>query len=281
MTAKTLPRPPEVPSADLLRPHTPPEDVISPRGWRHLRVRLPDGSEDIRLVPLTPADYLDPQEEDHVPEEPFHRIVFQHLFDLPSRYCARKRPAFTVFGDLRIEWPDPRLPHASPDVTVIPDVHDPERRRGTFYVDRESAAPLVAIEVISEQYRKEDRKDKVRIYERAQVPEYLLFDQRTVRGQVVNEVIGYRLEEGRYSPLVPNEDGVILSEAMGLWFGLESGRPLVIAMETGERLLTAAEEEARANAEAARAAAEAAARARAEDELARLRAELARLRSQS
>jgi Uma2 family endonuclease len=250
------------------------------RGWRYRRVQRPDGSEELEQVFLTADDFMNPQEGDIMPEDTFHSETVRLLCNFLIRYLARRKPALKVFADLVIRWTPYRLPNSAPDVCVIPNVQDSARRRRSFDVGDEGTQPILVIEVVSEEYRKEDRDQKVRRYEQAQVAEYVIFDQRRERGRYVDEVIGYRLEEGRYRPLIPNEDGVILCKTVGLWLGMENGRPFALDMETGERLLTDAELEARAEAEAQRAEAEAKARAEAEARLAALEAELKRLRGE-
>lgn len=247
------------------------------RGWRYIRVTLPDGRETFKRVLLTPEDYLNPQEGDFVPEDTFHSLVRLILFDILYRHVAAL-PDMTVFSDLIIQWPRRNLPSTSPDICVIPHVKDPQRRRGIFQVAKEGAQPILAIEVVSPTYRKEDREDKVAIYEKATIPEYIIFDQRVQRGQAIDEVIGYRLVRERYRPLTPDQNGLILCQTVGLHFGLEGGQPIVVDAKTGERLLTPVELEAKAAAEA-KARAEAEARAVAsEARLAELEAELKQLR---
>ncbi len=85
----------------------------------------------------------------------------------------------------------------------------------------------------------------MRAYERAGIPEYFIFDQRVRRGQTIDEVIGYRLVEGGYMPPSPNEDGLLYSLELEVWFGLENGLPLVVDVVTGERVPTPPELEAR------------------------------------
>jgi hypothetical protein len=145
----------------------------------------------------------------------------------------------------------------------------------------EGTRPILAIEVVSRQYRQQDRQAKVRLYQNAGIPEYIIFDQRTRGEEVLGEdVIGYRLVEGRYDVIVPDEDGLVLSETVGVWFGLERGRPLLVDAETGLQILLSDEvDDARAEAES-RAEVEAQARAEAERRLAELEAELKRLRGE-
>lgn len=244
------------------------------RGWRYVRVKLPDGREVSQTVPLTPADFLNPQEGDVMPQRPFHAQATRDLADmLQTRYAGS--PAVTVFNDLIMDWGIAGLPNPSPDVSIVPEVRDPERERGgRFNVVLEGTRPALVIEVVSPQYRKEDREDKVAIYAKAGVREYVIFDHRTRRGQGIDEVLGYRLLENAYLPISPDEDGFIYCETVGLRMGLENGRVVLIDGETGARLPTHTEAVARAEAEAA-------ARQQAEARLAELEAELERLRGES
>ncbi len=248
------------------------------RGWRYVRVTLPDGREVSQTVPLTPADFLNPQEGDVMPQRPFHAQATRDLADmLQTRYAGN--PAVTVFNDLIMDWDIPGLPNPSPDVSVVPDVREPERERGgRFNVQLEGTRPVLALEVVSPHYRKEDREDKVAIYAKAGIREYVIFDHRTRRGQGIDEVLGYRLLENAYLPMSPDEDGFVYCETVGLRMGLDNGRVVLIDGETGARLPTHTEAVARADAEAARAETETAARKEAEARLAILEAELERLR---
>jgi Uma2 family endonuclease len=248
------------------------------RGWRYVRVKLPDGREVSQTVPLTPADFLNPQEGDVMPQRPFHAQATRDLADmLQTRYAGN--PAVTVFNDLIMDWGIPGLPNPSPDVSIVPNVREPERERdGRFNVQKEGTRPILVIEVVSPQYRKEDREDKVAIYAKAGVHEYVIFDHRTRRGQGIDEALGYRLLENAYLPISPDEDGFVYCETVGLRMGLENGRVALIDGETGERLPTHTEAVARAEAETARAETEA---ARAETEAARAETEAARAEAEA
>ena len=212
---------------------------IDERGRRPVVTRLADGREVYHYMPLTPADYLDPEEGDQVPEDTFHRFLATTLEAMLRYYLAHTQPHLTVFGDLVIRWADPKLKKAAPDVAVIPNVKNPGRRRGEFKVAREGTSPILFIEVVSNQYRREDRIDKVKLFEQIGVPEYFIFDQRLpAGGQVVEEVLGYRLQNGHYQPIAPDGNGLVLAETVGLRFGLTNGRPVIIEAASGKRLLT-------------------------------------------
>jgi hypothetical protein len=62
---------------------------------------------------------------------------------------------------------------------------------------------------------------------------------------VLEEVIGYRLEEGRYLPITPDEEGRVLSATVGLKISLVEGQVTMEDAETGEILLTSRQLEQR------------------------------------
>ena len=256
-------------------------------GSRWVSVRLPNGEIDLRQIPLTPDDLLDPELGDEVTQSDQHFNMMMCLVDLLRRHFAEREDVY-VIGDLKMLWRIPGLPGPAPDVAVIPNVHGRENR-DSFDIEREETRPWLVIEVVSSRDAKTRRNDyekKVPIYERAGIPEYLIFDPPTRFTQDRLLLTGYRLgADGRYQPIEPNRRGALLSETTGLLFGVaEDGRTLLVTnAETGERLRTASEiTEELAREAAARKAAEEAAkresegRKAAEAELARLRAELER-----
>ena len=277
MTVRPAPTiPDDAPAADELE-----------RGWRYVHETLPDGREISRQVLLTPQDFLNPQEGDVMPQRPFHEQTTRDLIDmLEARYADD--PNITVFHDLIMDWGVAGLPNPSPDISVVPNVQDKDVDEGRFYVQRQGTRPILAVEVVSPQYRKEDRVDKVSIYESAGIREYVILDRRKQRKGVVYEALGYRLSEGRYHAIVPDDDGFIFCEMVGLRIGFDEGQVVLEDPATGERLRTYIEAEAYAQAQTAaraeaerRAEAEAKARAQAERRLAELEAELKRLRGET
>jgi hypothetical protein len=69
----------------------------------------------------------------------------------------------------------------------------------------------------------------VRHYEIARVQDYIILDRRKQRGEYIDEVIGYRLdEEGQYLPLIPDEQGRVLCQSVGLWMGLQDGKVVMV-----------------------------------------------------
>jgi hypothetical protein len=137
--------------------------------------------------------------------------------------------------------------------------------------------PFLIVEVVSPDdrlIRRADLEDKVEVYERAGVREYIIVDW-TLKGFRFR-LVGHRLDSsGRYRPIKPDETGRILSETTSLWFQVspDGERILLFEHPTGRRLLNLEEQEERADREAE-------ARKAAEKEAARLRAEIERLRRQ-
>lgn len=273
-------------------------DFEAERGWRYVRRVLPNGRETWDTVPITEADFLDPQEGDVMPQRPEHEHVIRDLMDMLSAHYGPSG-RYTVFHDLKMEWGIPGLERPSPDIAVVPDVRDPQAIAGAglFDVLKEGTGPVLVIEVISPTYMDADVNPtkKRRIYARAGVEEYFILDPGGYTG---TPVVGYRLSGNRrYRQLPLDADGLMQSRTLGLRIGLVGKQVVVIDVAAGTPLLNHLGQVERANTEAqarvqaeVRAAAEAQARAQAEvraaaearvqaeAEVTRLRAELQRLR---
>jgi Uma2 family endonuclease len=267
--------------ADLEAVAEPPEADPFRYGWRPRYVRLPDGEVIEEQIPLTAEDLLDPQDGDVVGQSAYHFFLLILLADLLGRYYTDQKDVF-VAGDLKMLWRIPGLKNPAPDIAVIPGVRDREADRKSFDVVAEGTRPWLVIELVSstdEETRNNDYDKKVRIYERARIPEYLILDPPTSYTQGRFLLTGHRLgPDGLYRPIAPDAQGRILSETTGLLFAPPvSGRAVqVFEAATGTPLLSSmAESEARKAAEK-RAAAE---WRRAEAE--RRRAEAARRRAEA
>ncbi len=236
-------------------------------GSRWISVRLPDGKVLDQQIPLTPDDLLDPQLGDEVTQSDQHFELMIYLVNLLKRHFV-PREDVKVTGDLKMIWGIPGLLEPSPDVAVIPRIRDKNKDRESFDVQQEGTRPCLILEVVSSkdaETRRNDYEKKVPIYERAGIPEYLIYDPPTrfTKGRLL--LTGYRLgANGRYRRIEPDGHGCLRSETTSLLFGIAEDRrtPLVIDAATGERLLTG--EEAAQEAEA---------------EIARLRAEIERLKN--
>jgi Uma2 family endonuclease len=258
-------------------------------------VERPDGRMELLETPLTREDYLNPQLGDKWVQGKPHSDTATDLFDRLKRWF-QPRPDMLALFDVQ-HLLGPGLPKPSPDISVICGARDPDQVDGSYDVVRQGVPPCLIIEVISpsdSRIREIDEHDKVEIYQRAGVPEYLLLElpRRPVDR---HRIFGYRLDPaGTYQRLVPDGEGRLLSETTGLWFWISpAGDQMMIRDVATEALLrTSLEEEqdrkraennatreaeARRTAEAKAAAAEARTAA-AEIQLAHLRAEIERLR---
>jgi Uma2 family endonuclease len=280
-------------------------------GWRPRLVHLAGGKTEEQRIPLTAADLLDPQLGDEILTQGGpHATLATDLYDLVKRHFKQDDSVLVTF-DRKIRWGIPGLPEPSPDMAVIRGVRDRAKaaRSLTFDVPKEGVRPCLIVEVVSPQYeetRDNDYVAKVKIYERAGIPEYVILESSfTWKDHIL--LTGYRLgPDGHYRSIEPAAHGRLLSETAGLLFGEdEDGSVLVIDARTGERLRKptqleadeesakkraareakarrAAEKRATQEAQARKAAEErltqeAEARKAAEAEIARLRAELDRI----
>ena len=237
------------------------------------------GQEIYSYQPLTEADFLDPQEGDQFMQGPRHE---KDTTDATSifRYLYRDDPNTVVLSDVKILWGIKGLSVPAPDVAIIPNVGMPEEELpSSFDVLEYGTRPRFILEIVSPNYRKADREDKVKIYAQAGVGEYIFIDSNLRKsGRVSYEVRGYLLTGHQYWPIPQNDKGWIYSAANKVWIGPNEARDgfIVVDTRTGERILPdrlradAAEEqaqaEAQARAEAERQAAEAEERAQAEAE---------------
>lgn len=222
-----------------------------PYGYRIAPETQPDETVVYHYLPLTQADFLDPQVGDRLTQsDPHIKFVFSSVSRFLKYYLWATNVG--VFSALKMLWRIPGLKEPAPDLAIVPNLVDQRRYRGSFDVVAEGTRPCLVVEVMSPQYPGDDTV-KVDIYQRAQIPEYIIINPHFEDEENPFELIGYRLVGKRYQRMKPDAQGRLLSETTGVWFGLaESGRDLILTnAKTGERLLTDEEEyEARLAAEA-------------------------------
>ncbi|HSS48897.1 MAG TPA: Uma2 family endonuclease [Thermoanaerobaculia bacterium] len=220
-------------------------------GWRWRTVRLPGGEVLDEQIPLTADDLLDPQPGDQVGQsQPHWEYLFLLAKILDRHYEVREDVTLAV--DLKMLWGIPGLHEPAPDMAVIQGVRrkfDPART--CFDVMKEGVRPCLILEVAAAdpEIRRNDYDKKVKIYQRVGIPEYLILDPPTpvTEGRLL--LLGYRLgRDGRYRRIQPDAQGRLLSETTGLLFGVgEDGQtPVILDVQTGERLLDPKEQADRA-----------------------------------
>jgi Uma2 family endonuclease len=138
-----------------------------------------------------------------------------------------------------------------PDFFVVLGTNREPLRRSWVVWDEEGKYPNVIVEVLSASTAGVDRGLKKQIYQDVfHTPEYFLFDPET------EELTGYRLDAGKYQPIVPDPAGRLASKELDLSLGVHEGR-LRFFLPNGELVPAVKEEGQRADAEAHRADSEA------------------------
>lgn len=238
------------------------------------------GEEPGEMIPLTYEDLLDPQEGDHVSDDSLNGKLILYFSHFLERQFAGEDDVLTG-SDFKLRFGEEGKGPA-PDAFVLRGVRDPGRRRSSFWIGREPGELVLAVEIVSRNYKNKDYKDSKAVYEREKVPEYILIE---LQGEYLDgpyKLTCLRLDDsGVYREAEPDEKGGIVSEQARLRIEPDpAGWGLKVTdLRTGDRLLRPQEEtEARRQeAEARRQEAEArrAAEARAEEAEARARKEAA------
>jgi len=259
-------------------------------------VERPDGRMELVELPLTPELFLDPQLEDKLLQGRLHNLLRHYFFDLLLRHL-RSETDVMVLADVK-HLLGPGLPGPAPDVSVIRGARHPDLDLSSFDVVKQGTVPCLVVEIVSPldaRIRRADEVDKVNLYQRVGIQEYLLVDPpRRASGRRFR-LKGYRLStDRRYRPIEPDAKGYLLSDTTQLRFGVSAKGDWIdlYDVRTGARLLSSLEEEEgrkRAEESASReeaayhtaeekASREEAARKAAEAELERLRAEVEKLK---
>ncbi len=247
-------------------------------GWREVPQILPDGEIRWERLPLTLEDILHPKIGDFRMHTEEHERFCIYLYNVFTARLANDSTA-VVLHDVRVAWAQPGPDAHGPDIAVIFNVRQRQNWK-TFKEPEEGTKPSVIIEVTSPNTRSVDLVDKVKEYERAGVPLYVIVDIYELKGGPRRRLLGSQLTPEGYVPLDPNARGWLWLEPVGVWVGLDGDNVACYDAEdnwiedyTGVTI-------ARAKAEARAAEAEARA-AEAEARLRQLEAELRRLRGES
>jgi Uma2 family endonuclease len=157
----------------------------------------------------THGEWVDGEVIVFMPPKVRHAQILGYLFNLLS-YVVRKRgdgQVLTAPFEMRLSMiPSSR----EPDIAYIASAHHDRIRDGRL----DGPADLV-VEVLSPESVTRDRRDKLREYAVAGIPEYWIVEGREGRSGVTM----LRLhEEGYYVEISPDEDGLIRSQVLsGLW----------------------------------------------------------------
>ncbi len=205
-----------------------------------------------------------------------HRREIRAIITMLEQFFADQADVY-VSGNLMFYY-EKGNPSAvvSPDVFVVKGV--PKKERRTYKLWEERKPPATIFEITSRSTRLEDKGTKRELFAMLRVREYFLFDP--LAEYLKPPLQGFVLKGDEFVQIVPEPDGALVSQELGLWLLREGSYLRLLDSATGQPLLRPSELDDARRAEAeARRAAEARAQA-AEDEVERLRAELARLRGE-
>ncbi len=255
------------PRARPVRRRPAPPDAEDPfrLGFRERAITTPDGRTVLEQTPLTLEDLVYPQEGDVVADGFPHNWFLHPLADAIRRHLG-KRPATLVTCSTVLVLGDGK--NAGPDIAVIEGDIDLSGIRRAINLRTVGGRLVFALEAVStseKEIRDKDLEDNVKRYAEERVAEYLTVIPVVERR--VKNLVGRRLsDQGQYEEIPPDADGRVYSEQLGLCFYIdpESEELVAVDAETGQRLLSSDEEEARADREAEARRREAEARRQAE-----------------
>ncbi len=244
-------------------------------GFRERMTTTPDGREILEQIPLTAEDLLYPEEGDHVSQGMPH-YSFLHPWAEAMRCYLEKRPGTVVTSDVTLV-----LRHdgknCGPDVAVIEGDFDPGAIEGGINLRAVGGRLVFALEAVStteKEIEDKDLKKNPGRYAAEGVEEYFTIYPKP--GPKASNLVGRRLgSTGGYVQIVPDVQGRVKSETLGLFFSIdaETERLVVADATTGQRLRILEEAEAARTEAERRLAEEAAARQKAEAEREKAEAE--------
>lgn len=175
---------------------------------------------------LSFADFLNPTDDDFFEVGPCHDRDVAHLFRALQVHHRHNGLIF-VQRDLKVEWRDKEIAQPRPDVLVAARDVSQETQNKRYSVVDWGAPPRCIIEVTAPRLAGADLVDKVEIYARGGVNEYIIVDSglRDEQQQTNYRVIGYQLIEGRYRAIEPDAQGQVVSRVNRIKIGpTHSGR---------------------------------------------------------
>lgn len=180
--------------------------------------------------------------DDGIPmETPRHRLQMQLLIDSLEPWLQQREDGY-VAGNMFVYFSPHQVRNEDfrgPDVYVALDV--PRKERKSWLVWEEGKSPDVVIELLSESTAEFDKTWKKDIYQnQLKTPEYFWFDPFNA-----DDFAGFRLQEGEYEPITPDQAQNLPSQTLGLNLVRWQGRYRDVetvwlrwALLTGELLLT-------------------------------------------
>jgi Uma2 family endonuclease len=143
-------------------------------------------------------------------------------------WAWRQRDDFFIGANLTIYFSRQQLKHRDfrgPDFFLVKNTTGHPRSSWVVW-EEDGRYPDLIIELLSESTAKVDRTTKLDLYAtRFHTPEYFYFSPETL------EFAGFRLNFNQYSPIPPNEQGWLWSEALGFFLGIHHGQLRYFSLE--------------------------------------------------
>ncbi|AGF50584.1 slr0976 [Synechocystis sp. PCC 6803] len=143
-------------------------------------------------------------------------------------WAWRQRDDFFIGANLTIYFSRQQLKHRDfrgPDFFLVKNTTRHPRNSWVVW-EEDGRYPDLIIELLFESTAKVDRTTKLDLYAtRFHTPEYFYFSPETL------EFAGFRLNFNQYSPVIPNEQGWLWSEALGFFLGIHQGQLRYFSVE--------------------------------------------------
>ena len=195
---------------------------------------------------ITPTATIDSEElwsDEPELETPLH-LAQMILLITCLQWWWRERTDVFISGNISIYYEKSQVkqkPHKfrGPDFFVVLDTQPRERKSWVVW-EENGRFPNLIVELLSDSTAKTDRTTKKQLYQDVfQTPEYFWFHPSQL------EFAGFRLREGKYEPIIPNDCGWLWSEQLGLFLGVYEGQLRLFTLE-GELVLQPGEAAIRA-----------------------------------
>ena len=211
----------------------------------------------LKLTPTVKGSEL--PYEDGIPLESSLHLDTMTLLMQQLEYYWRNRNDVYIAANMFVYFDPDQVKNRNfrgPDFFVVKGVKHTNPRLSWVIWEEDYLTPNFVVELTSPSTIKNDLAEKKDIYEQVlETQEYFVYTPNTT------ELLGWRLQVGRYEPIVPNKKGWLWSEELGLWMGVAEHRfskynqavyVLRFFNEAGSLVLTKAEAESyRADAQTA------------------------------
>jgi Uma2 family endonuclease len=177
-------------------------------------------------APVPPLPRIKLLEGDGEPLESDWHVVQIHLLDELVRQLFTGRTDFFCGGNMFIYYSlrqarsvkRGRPLYKGPDFFVVKEVEGTKPRKYWAVWEEDGRYPDVIVELLSPTTAEKDKVENLRLYERVfRTGEYFWYDVET------GELRGFRLRDGHYVPIEPNERGWLWSQELGAWLGIWEG----------------------------------------------------------